>query len=144
MCNRFHGTLIGSAWLNIALLTGCSTPAHQGLIGTWQSDVERTIESMRQNPDIPDATRTRLEDDYYGHVTIEYREDTVRAWFDNADYDTGFQPYEVVSVDGDRIVTREWNEILQSFETSTTWIDDDCIYGLSAEFSYREYYCRVE
>ncbi len=75
---------------------------------------------------------------------IEYRVDTVRASFDNSDYDSGYRPYEVVEVTDEYVITREWNEILRIYEESTTYIDTPCIYAISAEYGFREYYCPVE
>jgi len=130
--------------LIVTSMIGCSAPAHHAIIGTWKSDAERTLQSMRQVDDLSPNARSRFEDDFYGHLIVEYRVDTVRARFDNAAYDTGYQPYEVVAVSDGEIVTREWNEILQIFETSTTYIDDECIYGISAEYEFSEYFCPVE
>jgi len=99
---------------------------------------------MHQVADMPAEARLYFESDFYGHLVVEYLGDSVRARFDNSDYDTGYQPYEVVKVTDGKIVTREWNEILKIFETSETYIDGDCIYGISAEFAFREYFCPLE
>ena len=130
--------------LIVAFMAGCSTPAHHAIIGTWQSDTEQTLQSMHQVADLPAETRSHFENDYYGHLIVEYRADTLRARFDNSNYDTGYQPYKVIEVSEDKIVTSEWNEILQIFETSTTYIDGVCIYGISAQYAYREYFCPFE
>jgi hypothetical protein len=121
-----------------AALQGCAAP-HAALIGVWKSDAARTLEALRAAPGIPPERRRALENDYYGHLVVEYRRSTVRAYFDNSDYDSGRRPYEVVEVAPDRIVTREWNELLLQFEESTTYLDGECIYGLDA--GYREYFC---
>jgi len=125
-------------------MAGCGSPEHQAIIGIWKSDAELTLQSMHEAADLPPQARSRFENDFYGHLVVEYRVDTVRARFDNIDYDTGYQPYEVIVVSDGKIVTREWNEILQVFETSTTFIDGECIYGLSAEYAFREYFCPLE
>jgi hypothetical protein len=130
------------AALAIACLGACAAP-RSGIVGVWKSDAERTLESMRATPGIPDERRRALESDYYGHLVLEYDADTVRAHFDNEDYDSGRRPYRVVSADSKRIVTSEWNELTQEFEESVAYRDGDCIYALAAEFEYREYYCPV-
>jgi len=133
---------IGTAFVLIGIsMAGCSTPAHRAIIGIWQSDAEQTLQSMNQVADLAPHVRSRFENDFYGHLIVEYRVDTVRARFDNNNYDTGYRPYEVITVSDGEIVTREWNEILRIFETSTTFIDGECIYGISAEYSFREYFC---
>ena len=124
-------------------MIACS-PAHQAIIGTWKSDADRTLQSMNSVTDIPPEVRAQFESDYYGHLIVEYRIDTVRARFDNANYDSGYRPYEVVSVSDKKVVAREWNEILQTFETSTTFFEGECIYGISAEYEFREYFCPLE
>ena len=123
---------------------GCSPPAHQAIIGTWKSDAERTLQSMHQVADLPTRARMHFESDFYGHLVVEYRVDTVRAWFNNSNYDTGYQPYKVISVSDEKIVTSEWNEILEIFEPSITFIDDECIYGISANYAFREYFCPLK
>jgi len=128
-----------------AVLVACETPPkQQAIIGVWESDADRTLQSMEAAENIPPEVQVFLSDDFYGHLTVEYRTDTVRAFFDNQDYDTGYQPYEVVSVEGDVIVTREWNELREVFEQSTTYLDDACIYGINPEYGFREYFCSVE
>jgi len=119
----------------------CSTLPQRAIIGVWKSDADRTLASMRIAGNVtPEALRI-YENDYYGHLVIEYRRDTVRAWFDNSDYDTGYQPYEVVEVAPDHVVTREWNELLGRYQLTTTYMEGACIYGIAAEFGFREYYC---
>ena len=99
---------------------------------------------VRHVDGISPEVRTALSNDYFGHLHVEYRDDTVRAWFDNSDYDSGWRPYEVVEVADDYVITREWNEILGIYEESTTYLDPPCIYGVSAEYGFREYYCPVD
>jgi hypothetical protein len=129
--------------LAVAAAACAGSPA-RALVGVWKSDAARTLESMRATAGIPDDTRRALEAGYYGHLLIEYRKSTVRAWFDNSSYDSGRRPYRVVSADERRIVTSEWNELLGHFEESTTYRDGECVYGLAAEWTYREYFCPFE
>lgn len=119
-------------------------PPHASIIGKWKSDAARTIDAVDDIDDISAEVRAAFTDDYFGHLVIEYRVDTVRAHFDNADYDSGFQPYEVVEVSDAYVITREWNEILRIYEESATYIDPPCIYAISAEYGFREYYCPIE
>jgi hypothetical protein len=128
------------AALVIAGLGACAAPS-SGIVGVWKSDTERTLQSMRATPGIPEERRRELESDYYGHLVLEYDADTVRAYFDNEDYDSGRRPYRVVSADSERIVTSEWNELIGEYEESVAYRDGDCIYALAADFAYREYYC---
>jgi hypothetical protein len=125
-------------------MVGCSPPEHQAIIGTWKSDTERTLQSMRQVVDLPPRAQSYFENNFYGHLIVEYRVDTVRAKFDNSNYDTDYQPYKVISVSNEKIITSEWNEILQIFETSTTFIEGECLYGISADYNFREYFCPFE
>ena len=76
----------------IACASGCAAPQQRALVGVWKSDAPRTVASMRATPGIPEDTRRALEADYYGHLVLEYGVDTVRAYFDNGDYDSGRRP----------------------------------------------------
>jgi hypothetical protein len=140
----FCPLIAGTLMLTSIFMVGCSPPAHQAIIGTWKSDAERTIQSMHQVADLSPRIQSHFENNYYGHLIVEYRVDTVRARFDNSNYDTDYQPYKVISVSNENIITSEWNEILKIFETSTTFIDGECLYGISAEYKFREYYCPFE
>ena len=126
------------------VVAGCAPAAQRALLGTWKSDAERTVASMRATPNIPDARRAALADDYYGHLIVEYRRNAMRAHFDDRDYDSGYQPYHVVETTPERIVTDEWNEVLGEFQRTTTYFDGRCIYGLAAEYGYREYFCPLK
>jgi len=123
--------------------SACAAAHRNALLGVWRSDAERTLVSMRATAGIPEERRRALADDYYGHLTLEYAADTVRARFDDGAYDSGERPYRIVDAARDRVVTDEWNELLRQFERTTTYLDGDCIYGLAAEYGYREYFCRV-
>jgi hypothetical protein len=121
----------------------CAATPPNALIGIWRSDAPRTLASMRATPGIPEERRRALADDYYGHLIVEYAADTVQARFDNSGYDSGRRPYRVVAAGREQLVTDEWNELLRQFERTTTYIEGDCIYGLAADYGYREYFCRV-
>ncbi len=125
----------------LATIGACASLPQQALIGTWKSDAPRTLEAMRAHGAVPPEARAAYEADYYGHLIIEYRVDTVRARFDNRAYDSGYQPYEVVGAGEDYVVTREWNEVTGQFQQTTTYRDGDCLYGLSSPHGFREYFC---
>jgi hypothetical protein len=139
MWDRFERATLA---LLLAAAAGCTSPENT-IVGVWKSDAARTLGSMRSTPGIPEERRRELESDYYGHLVLEYRADTVRAYFDNAAYDSGPRPYRVIAADSERIVTTEWNELLREFEESVAYRDGECIYGVAPEFGYREYFCRV-
>jgi hypothetical protein len=130
------------AALALGALAGCAGDA--SIVGVWKSDAARTVAAMRATPGIPDERRRALERDYYGHLVLEYRPETVRAYFDDGHYDSGERPYRVISANRRSVVTSEWNELLKAFEQTTTYRDGDCIYGLAAEFGFREYFCPFE
>jgi hypothetical protein len=141
--NRFCSVPFGKT-LGLSLvvvLSGCASQPRPTLLGTWKSDVERTLASMRATPGIPDATRAALADDYYGHLIVEYRKKTMRAHFDDRKYDSGYQPYRVVETAPGYVVTDDWNEVVGEFQRTTTYFDAECIYGLAPEYGFREYFC---
>jgi len=126
----------------LVTLSACASLPQQLIIGTWKSDVTRTLEAMRAHGAVPPEARAAYEADYYGHLIIEYRADTVRARFDNRAYDSGYQPYAVVAVGDGYVVTREWNEVTGQFQQTTTYRDGDCLYGLSSPHGFRADFCR--
>lgn len=139
--DRARTAAAACAAIALALLAACAADARRSIVGIWKSDAQRTLESMRATPGIPEQRRSALEQDYYGHLVVEYGAKTVRAYFDDGHYDSGERPYRVIFADRRSVVTSEWNELLGAFEETTTYRDGDCIYGLAAEFGYREYFC---
>lgn len=118
--------------------------SHSVLIGKWKSNEKLTLESMNSVEGITPKARELFENDLFGHLVIEYKENEYRAINEKDNYDSGFIPYEVLEVTDRYIRIKEWCDILKEYEESTLYLDGDCYYIITSKFNFKEYFCRYE
>ena len=144
---RYLSFRILSTVAALALCTACTSDrdsANNPLIGEWQSDEALTLASMRSDEDVTRTARRHFENDFFGHLHVEYRADTVRYWLDNADFDTGFQPYKIVEISESQVVTEEWGEQSGKRQEQIVYFFEDCFYVFASKFNFKEFFCRVD
>jgi len=127
------------------LVLGCESrnSEHHYLLGTWKSNEKMTLESMNGNEGVTEKARTFLENDFFGQLVAEYKENEYRAVNEKDDYDTGYQPYEVVAVEKGFIRIKGAPDILGDTET-TIYPAGECFYMIVTKFEFREYFCKVK
>lgn len=134
---------LGVLLIGILALSGCelnSTP-HQAILGKWRSNEQLTLESIVVTEGITPQTREFLEGDFFGHLEIEIRETVSRTTIQRDNYDSGFEPYQVVEVSDDFIRIRAWSNFFQNYDVRTLYLDGECYYEIFVEFNFREYFC---
>lgn len=114
------------------------------LQGKWKSDEERTLASMRATPGVSEEAKAIFENDFFGHLEVEYRGDTVRMVLDDEAYDIGFMPVEVLEESDGFVVLSQWNPLLEEFQPQTVYFEGECYYVLTGNPLFREYFCRVD
>lgn len=127
----------------IALL-GCENRLvpHYAFLGKWKSNEKLTLASMNRAKDVTPEARALFENDFFGHLVIEHKEHESRATNEKDDYDSGFEPYEVVEVTDKYIRIKEWSELLQQFDETTLYLEGDCYYVITSKYEFREYFCK--
>ena len=130
--------------IGLLLLSGCSDDSipHHAILGKWRSNAQLTLESVIVTEGITPQTRAFLERDFFGHMIIEIREKESRTTNEKDNYDSGFEPYEVLEISDDYIRIKAWSNFFQDYDERILYLDGDCYYEIFAEFKFREYFCR--
>lgn len=126
------------------LLLGCQGHEipHGALLGKWKSSEKLTLESMNSVEGVTAKARELLENNFFGNLVVEYKENEYRAINAMDEYDSGFVPYEVLEVTDKYIRIKEWNDLLGEQEESKIYLEGDCYYVITSKFNFREYFCR--
>jgi len=132
--------------LLIAILTmsGCDGKSipHEAILGKWKSNAHLTLESVFVADGITPQTRAFLERDFFGHLVVEIRENDSRTTNERDNYDSGYEPYEVLEIGDDYIRINAWSNFFQAYDERTLYFDRDCYYEIFASFKFRQYFCR--
>lgn len=127
-------------------LVGCqdrSVP-HEAILGMWKSNEQLTLQSVYRNDGLTHRSREILADDFFGHQLVEIREDESRTIHPKDDYDSGFEPYEVLEVSADYVRIKAWNSFFQDYNVRTLYLEGDCYYEIFKMFGFRTYFCKQE
>lgn len=125
-------------------LVACDSkpPRHSAILGKWRSNAQLTLESVVETKGITPRTRAFLESDFFGHQEVEIREDDTRTTDQRDDYDSGYEPYQVLEIADGYVRIRAWSNFFQGYDVRTLYLDGDCYYEIFAEFAFRNYFCR--
>jgi hypothetical protein len=108
----------------LVLCFSCAaTVPHQAILGTWKSNEALTLASMHQLGGLSPEAVELFENDFFGKLVVEYRRDTARSTFPDEDYDTGFEPYEVLEVAPGYVKIREWSKTLGQWSDATIHLE---------------------
>lgn len=116
--------------------------AHHIILGKWKSNAELTLQSMNSAEGVTPKAKTIFEDDFFGHLEVEWKEKESRAINVRDDYDSGYEPYEVVEITEEYIKVKEWSDILQQHDEYTLHFEGNCYYIITSKFEFREYFCK--
>ena len=127
-------------------LPGCEIQAvpHAAILGKWKSNARLTLQSVNKTPGLSPLSRALLEDDFFGHLETEIRESDSRTINDKDNYDSGFEPYEVLEVTDDFVRIKAWNNFFQDYNERVLYLEGDCYYEIFKQFKFRQYFCRQE
>jgi len=128
------------------ILVGCEDRrlAHEAILGKWRSNEQLTLKSVDRVDGITPQTRAFLHDDFFGHLEVEIRKDESRTTHVRDDYDSGFEPYEVLEVSDSFIRIKTWSSFFQDYDVRTLYLDGDCYYEIFRQFKFRQYFCRSD
>jgi len=125
-------------------LSGCEiqTVPHAAILGKWKSNARLTLQSVNRTPGLSAMSRALLEDDFFGHLETEIRESDSRTISEKDNYDSGFEPYEVLEVTDDFVRIKAWNNFFQDYDERVLYLEGDCYYEIFKQFKFRQYFCR--
>lgn len=123
---------------------GCGNQSvrHEAILGKWKSNARLTVESVKETEGITLQTRTFLEDDFFGYMTVEIRENESRTTNEKDNFDSGVEPYEVLEITDAYVRIKAWSNFLQTFDERVLYLEGDCYYEIVVGYQFRTYYCR--
>jgi hypothetical protein len=123
-------------------LLGCDNKLANSLVGKWKSDTSKSLQSMRSIKEIPEETRAYFEKDFFGRLTIEYKDKTYSAILEGEENIKPDEfPYRIVEETPEYYIVE--NELLGTKFNKKLFKDRSCYYELTSEYNFREYFCRV-
>lgn len=130
----------------VIALSGCENRhvAHEAIIGIWKSNAPLTLKSVDRIKGITPQTRAFLHDDFFGHMEVEIREDESRTTHEKDNYDSGFEPYEVLEVSDRFVRIKTWSNFFQDYDVRTLYLEGNCFYEIFRVYKFREYFCKTE
>lgn len=128
------------------VLSGCENQPvpHAAILGKWKSNEQLTLQSVNRTPGLSARSRALLENDFFGHLETEIRESESRTISEKDNYDSGFEPYEVLEVSDDFVRIKAWNNFFQDYDERILYLEGDCYYEIFKQFKFRQYFCREE
>jgi len=132
----------------VVSLIGCSQIPHQDLLGYWKSDESKTLKSMRSTPGITEKSKELFENNFFGKLVVEYKEDTYRSKFeldeDNIKEFYKYYPYKVLEKGPNYYLLQGQDLLFGGTDTRKIYMDGDCYYVLITKWKFREYFCRIK
>jgi hypothetical protein len=126
------------------ILQGCqfqSVP-HEAILGKWKSNAELTLRSVSKTKGLTNQSRSFLHDDFFGHLETEFKENESRTINRRENYDSGFEPYEVLEVSDKHVRIKAWSNFFQNYDERVLYLEGDCFYEIFRQFGFRQYFCR--
>ena len=136
--------------LMVIFIFGCSNVRnyHNELIGTWKSNAEKTLLSMRSASGISDKAKKIFKDDFFGHLIVEYRKADVRVYFDrvedNVEEMLEFYPYKLLEADDSKFVIESFDLLEKRDKVVTFNREGDCYYIEVSGMGFYEYFCKIK
>ena len=114
-------------------------------VGTWQSDEQLTLESMRDSDNVDLQARATFEDRFFGRLVVVYRPYEGRSYFIDSDERPDFEPHDIVD-SGPNFVTFSVpaNEGLGLDMERTWYVDGDLMIVRMDEWGFVEVFRRIE
>ena len=112
-------------------------------VGTWRSDKELTMASVRDSPHLSADRRAEYEEaDIFGKLTVVFRETEMAAYFDD-DSTHEFTHIDIVEFD-ENYVTFRFPTTVASVQLEQTWFfDGDVAYSFVSNHRFKEFFRRV-
>ena len=114
-------------------------------IGTWQSDAELTLESMRNSDKVDLQARATFEDDFFGRLIIVYRPFESRSYFIDSEERPDFEPHAIVDSGPNFVTFRMPDNEELGLDVERTWyVDGDLMIVRMDEWGFVEVFRRIE
>lgn len=145
---RNHGAGIAAlCFCLVSLLQACESrneiPA--AFIGSWQSDEQLTLASMRGSKLVDPEARALFEDDFFGRLVVDYRQFEGRSYFVDEGERPEFQPHDIVASGPNFVTFRVPDNENLGLDTERSWyVDGDMMIVQLDEWGFVEVFKRIE
>jgi hypothetical protein len=124
----------------LILITGCSTMHDDRLIGTWQSDKDRTLCEMEKRQELSGKRRDWFEKNL-GKLKIKYTKYTVTFWYNGK---ASTEKLKVAAKDSDSVVILGTDVFGEKDKISLVTFEDENTYWIYSKMAdYVEYFKRI-
>ena len=112
-------------------------------IGTWQSDEELTLKSVRASENVTTEDLAIFEDNFFGDRIIVLREFESGGYFIGSETKPNLEPHRIVESGEDFVVFLVPETDYEPEHLSTWRVEGDLIYAEVEKWQFREYFRRV-
>lgn len=130
------------------ILWGCASQEDSELIGVWQSNKLKTLQSMEAVSGIDPKAKALFEGDFFGLMIVEFRQGEWRTYFEDENLNAGgtahFTPYQLIAETKEFFVLQELDESIGKTIETKLLREGDCYYLIIARWGFREYFCKIK
>ena len=130
----------------LVLLLACDSRDEipSAFVGTWQSDEQLTLESMRGSDKVDPVARATFEDDFFGRLIVVYRPYDGRSYFIDSDERPDFEPHAIVDSGTNFVTFSDPNNEALGLDVERTWyVDGDLLIVRMDEWGFVEVFRRI-
>jgi hypothetical protein len=114
------------------ITTANANEKYAGIVGVWKSNEVKTLKSINTKSGITLKARKLLEGDFFGHLIVEFRENTSRAYWDKEENNTEdmlkFYPYILIEVTEKYFLVDSYDFLEDKMITKKLFRDGNCYY----------------
>lgn len=113
-------------------------------VGTWQSDQQLTLESMRASDKVDPLARAMFEDDFFGRLVVVYRPHESRSYFIDGEERPDFEPHNIVDSGPNHVTFSTPDNEALGLDVERTWyVDGDLMIVRMEEWGFVEVFRRI-
>lgn len=113
-------------------------------VGTWQSDEELTLISMRQSDSVSESDMKIFEDNFFGDRIMIFGEYESGAYFQGSGQKPAFSPNDIADSGEDFMILRIPPTEYGGEREQAWYVEGDLIYAYIEKWKFREYFRRID
>ena len=113
-------------------------------IGTWQSDVELTLKSVRESDSVTPASLDTFENDFFGDRIMIFGAYESAAYFVGSSSEPTFERIRVVESGEDYMILNIPPTKFEPEHHQSWFVDGELIYAYVEKWKFKEYFRRID